>query len=121
MRENIFQQIVACTQGKDGQIHLIFNENKDEFYKFFFISFTPYGANRLFCYDVRVSRAWLSIELWNQPVCDGDLSSESPLLQCRHLRSFFYGKYMNIYKLREKKGRGKNYLWFRVLTSLTIN
>ena len=107
MRENIFQQIVACTQGKDGQIHLIFNEN--------------YGANRLFCYNVRVSRAWLSIELWNQPVCDGDLSSESPLLQCRHLRSFFYGKYMNIFKLRGKKGRGKNYLWFRVLTSLTIN
>ena len=52
---------------------------------------TFYGANRLFCYDVRVSRAWLSIELWNQPVCAGDLSSESPLLQSRHLPSFFMG------------------------------
>ena len=31
MRENIFQQIVACTWWKDGQIELIFNENKDEF------------------------------------------------------------------------------------------
>ena len=103
MRENIFQQIVACTQGKDGQIHLIFNENKDEFYKFFFISFTPYGANRLFCYDVRVSRAWLSIELWNQPVCDGDLSSESPLLQCRHLRSFFLWEIHEHLQIKGKK------------------
>ena len=31
MRENIFQQIVACTWWKDGQIDLIFNENKNEF------------------------------------------------------------------------------------------
>ena len=85
------------------------------------IGFTPYGANRFFCYDVRVSRAWLSIELWNQPVCDGDLSSESPLLQCRHLRSFFLWEIHEHLQIKGKKGRGKNYLWFRVLTSLTIN
>ena len=63
----------------------------------------------------------VAIEKWKRNYKFQDLSSESPLLQCRHLRSFFYGKYMNIYKLRGKKGRGKNYLWFRVLTSLTIN
>ena len=31
VRENIFQQIAACTWWKDGQIDLIFNENKNEF------------------------------------------------------------------------------------------
>ena len=71
MRENIFQQIVACTWWKDGQIDLIFNENKNEFLsrrchqqmeEKLQVSHLA-DRNRLFCYDVRGSARRLSTEL----------------------------------------------------------
>ena len=130
MRENIFQQIVACTWWKDGQIDLIFNENKNEF--------LSRRCHQQMEEKLQVSHladltacfaAMLEVLRAGYPL---NFGTSQFVLRIYPLKvysynvdiftAFFYAKYMNIHKLRGKKnGRGENHLWPTVLTSLTIN
>ena len=110
MRENIFQQIVACTQGKDGQIYLILNEDKDEF--------LSWRCHQQMEEKLQVSHladltacfaAMLEVVRAGYPLNFGTsqfVLRIYPLKVYRYnvdiFAAFFYAKYMNVHKLREK-------------------
>ena len=129
MRENIFQQIVACTWWKDGQIDLIFNENKNEF--------LSRRCHQQMEEKLQVSHladltacfaAMLEVVRAGYPLNFGTSQFVLKIypIKVSHyyvdiFAAFFLYEIHEHPQIKGKKGRGENYLWLRVLTSLTIN
>ena len=130
MRENIFQQIVACTWWKDGQIELIFNENKDEFLsrrchqqmeeKLQVSHLTDLTA--CFATMLEVVRAGYPLNFGTSLFVLRIYPLKVYSYNADIFAAFFLCEiHEHPHIKRKKNGRGENYLWLTVLTSLTIN